>query len=75
MKYVIILYLCSFTGGENNCFQDSIGPFQYPSYSECILDGYRVSYVTLKRDYTIEEITKKKLAIRFQCKEIKTEAT
>ena len=70
MKFVIILYLCSFVGMENNCHQIGYGPYEYPSYPDCILDGYRVSHVTLKRDHSLEEINEKKLAIKFYCKEI-----
>ena len=70
MKFVIVLYLCSFIQTGNNCHQDSYGPFQYDTYGECILDGYRISYQTLKRDYPVEEITEKKLAIKFKCKQV-----
>ena len=70
MKFVIVLYLCSFIQADNRCYQIGYGPYEYPSYGECILDGYRISHVTLKRDHAIEEITEKKLAIKFYCKEI-----
>ena len=70
MKFVLVLYLCSFIQASDNCYQDGYGPIEYPTFGECILDGYRVSYLTLKNEYPVEEITEKKLAIKFYCKEI-----
>ena len=70
MKFVIVLYFCSFIQTGDNCYQYGYGPFQYNTYGECMLDGYRISYQTLKRDHSVEEITEKKLAIKFQCKEL-----
>ena len=70
MKFVLVLYICSFIQADNNCYQYGYGPLEYPTYGECILDGYRISHNNLKRDYPVEEITEKKLAIKFYCKEI-----
>ena len=70
MKFVIVLYFCTIIPNGSNCYQSGYGPYQYDTYGECILDGYRISYQTLKRDYPVEEITEKKLAIKFQCKEV-----
>ena len=41
-------------------------------YTDCILEGYLQSHQTLKR-LEKEEINKNKLAIKFDCKEIKVE--
>ena len=70
MKFVLVLYICSFIQADNNCYQYGYGPLEYPTYGECILDGYRISHITLKREHTIEEINGKKLAIKFYCQEI-----
>ena len=70
MKFVIVLYFCSFIQTGSNCYQSGYGPFEYETYGDCILDGYRISHNTLKTNHTVEEITEKKLAIKFQCKEV-----
>jgi len=74
MKYVIILYLCSFVNTEPVCYSDKIVGLEFSNYYDCILDGYKQSHnhlATLEK----EQIIKDKLAIRFQCKEIKSETT
>ena len=66
MKYVIILYLCSFIN-EPQCFQSNIAPYEFPTYYDCITEGYKISYSHLK-ELTPEEITKSKLAFKFECR-------
>ena len=66
MKYVIILYLCSFVN-EPQCFQSSIAPYEFPTYYDCITQGYKISYSHLKK-LTPEQITENKLAIKFECR-------
>jgi len=72
MKYVIILYLCSFSNLEPICYSEKIISLEFNNYYDCILEGYKQSYNHLA-SLDKEQITKEKLAIRFQCKEIKTE--
>ena len=55
MKFVLVLYLCSFIQAGDNCYQDGYGPIEYPTYGECILDGYRVSYLTLKMNIQLKK--------------------
>ena len=74
MKYVIILYLCSFINAQPTCYSEKIVGLEFDNYTDCILDGYKQSHnhlASLNKDKIIEQ----KLAIRFQCKEIKSEAT
>ena len=72
MKYVIILYLCTFATNEPQCFQSTIVPYEFPNYYDCITEGYKFSYDHLKK-LEPEEITVKKLAVKFVCKEVETE--
>jgi len=72
MKYVIILYLCSFSNVQPTCYSEKIVSLEFNNYYDCILEGYKQSHSHLA-SLDKEQITKQKLAIRFQCKEIKTE--
>jgi len=72
MKYVIILYLCSFVNVQPVCYSEKIVGLEFDNYYDCILDGYKQSHNHLA-SLDREKIEKQKLAIRFQCKEIKLE--
>jgi hypothetical protein len=69
MKYIIILYLCSFVNTEPVCYSDKIVGLEFNNYADCILHGYKESHnhlATLSK----EQIIKDKLAIKFHCKKI-----
>ena len=68
MKYVIILYLCYFIN-KPQCFQSNIAPYEFSTYYDCITEGYKISYSHLK-ELAPEEITKNKLAIKFECRAV-----
>ena len=74
MKYVIILYLCSFVNVQPTCYSEKVVALEFDNYYDCILQGYKQSHNHLA-SLDKEKIIEQKLAIRFQCKEIKTEAT
>ena len=77
MKYVIILYLCSFVNVQSTCYSEKVVALEFDNYYDCILQGYKQSHnhlVSLDKDkVNKEKIINQKLAIRFQCKEIKLE--
>jgi len=72
MKYVIILYLCSYVNVQPVCYSEKIVALEFTNYYDCILDGYKQSYNHLA-SLDKEKIIKEKLAIKFQCKKIKME--
>ena len=72
MKYIIILYLCSFVNVEPTCYSEKIVGLEFDNYYDCILAGYKQSHNHLA-SLDREKIEEQKLAIRFQCKEIKME--
>ena len=72
MKYVIILYLCSFVNVQSTCFSERILGYEFDNYYDCILDGYKQSHNHLA-SLDQDKVNKQKLAIRFHCKEIKME--
>ena len=69
MKYVLILTLCNFLEGQIKCDSNetAISPYEYNSWSQCVLEGYRQSYNVLKEVYG-PRIETEKLAIKFNCK-------
>ena len=74
MKYVIVLYLCSFANVPPTCYSEKIIALEFNTYYDCILHGYKQSHnylVSLDKD----KINNEKLAIKFVCKEIKMETT
>ena len=73
MKYILILYVCSFVNvSKPICSESMVVGLEFDNYKDCILQGYKSSHNTLKELYG-ERIEKEKLAIKFDCKEIKVE--
>jgi len=72
VKYVLILYLCSFAT-EPKCFQEQIISQEFSNYYDCITQGYMHSYSHLKM-FDPDEVNEKRLAIRFACKDFSTPA-
>ena len=72
MKYIIILYMCSFANTQPVCLDGQMLGLEFNNYSECILQGYIQSHKSLK-SLDEEEINNNKLAIKFDCQEIKVE--
>ena len=69
IKFVLILHLCSSISGE--CFENQTIA-EHDDYFSCVKNGYFQSYVSLS-SLNVEDINKRKLAIRFECKELKVE--
>ena len=73
MKYVLILYVCSFVNvTDPTCNETHVVPLQFTEYKECILQGYKSAHNTLKEIYG-ERIENEKLAIKFNCQEVQVE--
>ena len=73
MKYVLILYVCSFIDITNpSCSETHFIPLEFKNYQECILQGYKSAHNTLKELYG-ERIENEKLAIKFNCQEVQVE--
>ena len=73
MKYILILYVCSFVNvSKPICSESMVVGLEFDNYKDCILQGYKSSHNTLKELYG-ERIEEEKLAIKFDCKEIKVE--
>ena len=74
MKYVLILYVCSFLDvNKPHCTDSHVLDKEFNSYSKCILQGYISAHNTLKKLYS-DRLEDEKLAIKFECKDITTNA-
>ena len=71
MKYVLVLYLCSFVNNTPIVLERGISPTEYPTYYDCISDGYITSYSKIM-SMGVKQVDEKKLAIKFECKEVQT---
>jgi hypothetical protein len=49
----------------------AISPTEYPTYYDCISDGYITSYSKIM-SMGVKQVDEKKLAIKFECKEVHT---
>ena len=77
MKYILILYMCSMNTGQ--CPTSTIAGYQFESHYQCVDAGYGVSQQTFRNLEDLEEwsreyIEQQKIAIRFECKELKVNA-
>jgi uncharacterized protein YecT (DUF1311 family) len=67
VKYILILYVCSYVTAETKCNDERItGSFD--NWSSCINQGYQQSHFLLNELYQ-EDFEDEKLAIRFSCEE------
>ena len=74
IKFVLILHLCSFLNLPPTCFKQQIVCLEYNDNFSCMQDGYKRSGRTLE-NIGREDVNVKKLAIKFQCKEVIMEKT
>ena len=77
MKYILILYMCSMVSGEWPT--STISGWQFENHYDCVNAGYGVSQQTFRNLEDLEEwsreyIEQEKIAIRFECKELKVNA-
>jgi len=69
--------MCSMVSGE--CPSSTIAGYQFESHYQCVDAGYGVSQQTFRNLQDLEEwnreyIEQQKIAIRFECKELKVDA-
>ena len=75
MKFILVLYLCSMINGQ--CFDSQVANYQFKTHYDCEIAGYAMSQESLKllvKDeyyYGMDRINKERLAIKFECRELK----
>lgn len=67
MKFILVLYLCSFNG-PLVCDNGAIVG-EYDDWKDCSIAGYEFS-ATSMNGYPRDLINKDKLAIKFECKQL-----
>ena len=73
IKYVLILHLCTYFS-QVTCTSQKIIPVEYFTYHDCITQGYIHSYKELML-MDKNKVEEEKIAIKFECKELKIEET
>jgi len=69
IKFILILHLCSSLTGK--CLETQTVA-QHDDYYSCVKNGYVRAYTSLDT-LDKEVVNQQKLAIRFECKELKVE--
>ena len=75
MKFILVLYLCSMITGK--CVSPQMPGYQFETHYDCAIAGYALSQESLKllsQDeyyYGLDRINEERLAIRFECRELK----
>ena len=70
MKYALVIFIYSLIGTPQLLHQE-IRPIEYPTYYDCISDGYISSYNSLMK-IGVEQVNRQVLAVKFECKEVNT---
>jgi len=73
MKYLLILYVCSYATAEMKCNNESItGSFD--NWSACINQGYKQSHFLLnelyKEDFERDYIERERIVVKFECRKV-----
>tara|TARA_R100001163_G_C5037864_1_gene176693 strand:+ start:794 stop:1048 length:255 start_codon:yes stop_codon:yes gene_type:complete len=68
MKYVLIVYLCSFAA--QTCDTGTIPGVEFNSYKDCAKYGYNFSAEAIDK-FEEEVVNTGRLAVKFECREVK----
>jgi hypothetical protein len=66
MKYALVIFIYSLVGTPQLLHQE-IRPIEYPTYYDCISDGFITSYSEIMKAGR-EIVEDKKIAIKFECR-------
>ena len=69
--------MCSLS--TNQCPNSSISGYQFESHYDCVNAGYAIAQKTFRNlkeleEWDIPDFEKEKIVVRFECKELKTDA-
>ena len=67
MKFILIMYICSFNTGE--CPDMSITGQEFSTHKECVLMGYRRAYSAFQ-ELEAEDVALDRLIVKFDCKRV-----
>ena len=70
MKYILVIWVCSFLGGQK-CLPPIQSPVMYNSWYECSRAAHQESLkIMSKLGYTV--VNKDQIAMKYRCKEVGT---
>lgn len=69
MEFILYMKVCAVFLGQ--CGQDFINPKPYPTFRECVIDGYTRS-LDFYKEMEIDEVNENGLAIMISCREVST---
>ena len=70
MKYVLIIWVCSFMAGSN-CYQPMKFPMMYDSWYECSRDAHRQS-VRVLSTIGFKQVNDLQLGTKYHCQKVRT---
>tara|TARA_Y100000310_G_scaffold225289_1_gene227328 strand:- start:525 stop:743 length:219 start_codon:yes stop_codon:yes gene_type:complete len=68
MKFILILWVCSFTPGGTNCFPPIKLPTLYDSWYECSRDAHKESVKVLST-IGFKRVNDMQMGTKYHCKE------
>ena len=71
-KYLLIIYLCSISAQQ--CDNGMVTGYSFPDHYDCAVKGYEFALEAMQK-MDREFVNKDKLAVKFECKEVKVSKT
>jgi len=66
MEFILFMKVCAIFIGE--CSNDFINPKPYPTFKECVMDGYHRS-IEIYKELDSDKVNEEGLAIMISCRE------
>jgi hypothetical protein len=67
VKYALVLFIYSLANTSPILLKEKLLPIEYPTYYDCISDGYITSYSEVMRAGR-QIVEDQKIAIKFECR-------
>jgi hypothetical protein len=71
MKYILIIWVCSFLGGTSNCFPPVEFPTMYDSWYECSRDAHTQSKRMLA-SLGFKQVNDARMGTKYNCMQVRT---
>ena len=71
MKYILIIWVCSFLGGTSNCFPPVEFPTMYDSWYECSRDAHTQSKRMLA-SLGFKQVNDARMGTKYNCMQVHT---
>ena len=71
MKYILIIWVCSFIGGTSQCFPPAEFPTLYDSWYECSRDAHKQSLKVLST-IGFKQVNDARMGTKYNCMQVRT---